>query len=790
MQVTKGNNQHEPFRRQKLEKILRNATIGLTNVDSEIILTDIELQLFDKISTKDIHKGLIATSLQHVQNEPEYSDLAARLLLFDVYKQSLGKNSFDDLDKAHKEVFAKYIQEGVEKKLLSPLMLETFDLGRLAQALDFTRDRLFTFNGLFTLGDRYLIRDFKDEERLLECPQFFWMRVAMGVCLNEKGTDASLDQATDWAIKFYHKMSKLEYLAATPTLFNSGTLYSQLSSCFVLDLPDSITGIADGIKDVMFLEKHSGGIGMNITRLRSADSVINSIQGKSSGPVPFLKMFDAVVAGVSQGGRRRGSMAIYAEPWHLNIEDFIRLKGRTGDETQRLRVINTVIWANDEFMRRVKQDQPWYLFDPSEVSDLPDLYGDAFDARYKEYIQMAQRGELQNYRVVKAKELFNKILTSLIETAHPWITFKDTANNNCPINHKLLVHSSNLCTEIFLPTDPETTAVCNLTSINLSRHLNESNSDFDYDKLRESVTLAMRQLDNVIDVNYYPTEKANRGNQAYRPVGLGIMGFADALEKLQVPYDGDVAGELTDRIFSIMKEESVKASIQLANERGVFPEYKGSAWEKEGIPMRNGTVMAVAPTVTISMIAGTSQSLDPNYSNFFTRNNIAGKFAEFSRNLVDVLKSLGLWEKLHHEILLSKGSVQDIPEIPDHIKEVYKTAFEIDQKRIIDIAATAQKHVDQGISRNLYFDTKNLDDLSDVYMYAWEAGLKSTYYAFIAPTASSEGKFLYRAEKVELPSAVAKSEPAISLAQTEEKKAAVCSLTPEQAALEGCEACQ
>ncbi|MDX1917924.1 MAG: ribonucleoside-diphosphate reductase subunit alpha [Candidatus Caenarcaniphilales bacterium] len=773
MQVTKGNNQHEAFKRQKIEKILLNAAKGLSNVNIEVILTDIELQLFDKILTKDIHKGLVATALQHVQSEPEYSDLASRLLLFDVYKQSLGKNSFDDLARAHREVFPTYIKESIVKNLLSPLMSERFDLEKLAQAIDFRRDDLLRFNGLFTLSDRYLIRDFKDEERLLECPQFFWMRVAMGVSLNEP-------DPTSWAIKFYDKMSQLEYLAATPTLFNSGTPYPQLSSCFVLDLPDSIEGIANGIRDTMFLEKHSGGIGMNVSRLRSADSVIHSIQGKSSGPVPFLRMFDTVVAGVSQGGRRRGSMAIYIEPWHLNIEDFIRLKGRAGDETQRLRVLNTVIWANDEFMRRAKKDQPWYLFDPNEVSDLPDLYGEEFEKRYQEYIRLAQAGELQNFRVVKARDLLNKILSALVETAHPWITFKDTANRLSPINHKLLVHSSNLCTEIFLPTDAQTTAVCNLTSLNLARHLNATKSDFDWEKLRESVRTAVRQLDNVIDVNFYPTEHARNGNQAYRPVGLGVMGFSDALEQLQIPYSSEVAIEVTERIFQVMQEEAIKTSSELANERGVFPEYAGSKWQKQGTPMRNGTVMAVAPTVTISMIAGTSQSLDPNYSNFFTRNNIAGKFAEFNNNLVEILKSLNLWERLSHEILVNAGSVQSIKGIPDHIKEIYKTAFELDQRQVISVAAVAQKYIDQGISRNLYFDTKNLEELADIYFYAWESGLKSTYYAFFAPTARSEGKFLYKEESSEVSTSAA----------TKSTEPAFCSLTPGTEEFEQCEACQ
>jgi len=772
MKVTKSNNTHEPFQRQKLEKILHNASKDLAEVETEIILTDIELQLFDGITSSDIHKGLLATALQHVQSEPQYSQLASRLLLFDLYKQCLGKNSFDDIANSYREVFPEYIREGISRGLLDSRMAERFDLQRLAQALDHTRDNLLHFNGLFTLKDRYLIRDFSRRERILEAPQFFWMRVAMGVCLNE-------DDPTAWAIKFYDKMSKLEYLAATPTLFNSGTTYPQLSSCFVLDLPDSIEGIADGIKDTMFLEKHSGGIGMNVSRLRASDSVIHSIQGKSSGPVPFLRMFDTVVSGVSQGGRRRGSMAIYMETWHLNIEEFIRLKSRAGDETQRLRVLNTVIWANDEFMRRVEKNQSWYLFDPNEVSDLPDLYGEEFDRRYNEYIQKAQRGELQNYRVVKAKELFDKILISLAETAHPWITFKDTANRYSPINHKIPIHSTNLCTEIFLPTDPQTTAVCNLSSLNLSRHLNEERSDFDWEKLRESTRLVIRQLDNVIDVNFYPTEKAKRGNQAYRPVGLGVMGFADALEKLQIPYDSAAAVDLTDRLFALIKEEAVKTSSELATQRGNFPEYEGSAWRKQNIAMRNGTVMAVAPTVTISMIAGTSQSLDPNYSNFFTRNNIAGKFAEFNENMVSILKSLGIWEEVSHEVLLAGGSVQDISQIPSNIKEIFKTAYEINQKTVIDIALAAQKHIDQGISRNLYFDSKDPDHLREIYFYAWRGGegLKSTYYAFFAPTAKSEGKFLYK-------------EAAQEEKNTQESLPPACNLTEDSTEEEICEACQ
>jgi len=770
MQVTKKNNKKESFKRSKIEKILDRAAKQLPNIEIENILTEIELQIFEGISTKDIHAFLISTSLQYVQLEPEYSDLAAKLLLFDLYKQCLGKDSFTNLQKFYEQVFPEYINQAIEKKLLTKDLKEIFDLQKLARELKQENDNLLKFNGLFTLKDRYLIKDFHNEEKILEAPQFFFMRVAMGVSINE-------DNPTQRAIEFYRKMSKLEYLPATPTLFNSGTNYPQLSSCFVLDLEDSIEGIADTIRDVMFLEKHAGGIGMNVTRLRGAGSVIDSIQGKSSGPVPFLKMFDSVVAGVSQGGRRRGSMAIYCEPWHINIEDFIRLRNRSGDESQRIKVMNTVIWANDEFFERIKKDQPWYLFDPKETPDLVDLYGNAFLERYKFYIKEAQSGNVRNYRVVKAKDLFEKILNSILETAHPWITFKDRANENCPINHKMLVHSTNLCTEIFLPTDSKTTAVCNLASINLSRHLNQEKTDFDYQKLRESTQIAIRQLDNVIDINYYPTEKSRTGNQAYRPIGLGVMGYADAFEQIKVSYDSDQALRLTNKIFKLINEESIKASSELAKKRGTFPEYIGSQWEKENIKIRNGTLLAVAPTVTISMIAGTSQGMDPNYSNFFTRHNIAGKFAEFNPNLVNFLKKLGIWEESREEILIQNGSIQKIEQIPQEIKDLFKTAFEIDQTKILLLTAKAQEHVQQGISRNIYLkrekresgDLTDTGELGKLYLKAYETKIiKSLYYVFVDVSENkAESKFLFQKESPK-----------------------VCSLDSGRTEFEECESCQ
>ncbi len=768
IQVTKKDGRREPFDSTKLARILEKAAGDWPHLDTNQILMDIELLIYDGMPVKEIWEALLQAVVQNIQFDPDYSRLAARLMLHgDCYRRTLGKSSLGDPAGAHRALFADRLQEAAAKGLLDGEMLQKFDLHALAHAINIERDELWDYTGLFTLCDRYLIKDI-EANHWLETPQMFWMRVAMGVSRLE-------DNPTERAIAFYNKMSQLHYVPSTPTLFNSGTRFSQLSSCFLMEMQDDLPNIGKSLCDIMQLEKYAGGIGISITKLRSAGSLIKSINGKSSGPIPFIKMIDAVVAGVSQGGRRRGSLAIYCEPWHLDIEKYLALKQRAGDDQLRAHTINTVLWLNDEFLRRAEANEDWYLFDPRDVPDLPELYGAAFTKRYGEYIEMARHGKLRNHRVMKAYQLYEKMLKNLQETSHPWLTFKDPGNVRCPIKNAGIVHSSNLCTEIFLPTDRDHTAVCNLTSINLSRHLDE-NGEILWDRLAESTRLAIRQLDNVIDTNFYATPEAERANKETRPVGLGIMGLADMLERKGMAFDAKEAQDLWDRIVEFISWHTIDASCDLAKERSPFPQFEGSDWSKGRVPIdtladletqrgqpidvdkstkmdwdklrarvqegiRNGTTMAIAPTATISLIAATSQCIEPNFSNVFSRNNLSGKFLEVNRNLVAELKKLGTWDDLREEIMVKRGDIAGIPAIPDRIREVYRSAYSMNPTAFVEIAARAQKYVDMGISRNMYLATKNPEALAQTYLTAWRKGLKSTYYAFFKTAMHAEASY-------------------------------------------------
>lgn len=769
MQIRKGNGTAEPFQVMKLQKILDAAAAGLEDVDTYSVLVDVEVGIYDGVTSKELGELVLSSCLQHVQDDPGYSLLAARVLLFDLYKRALGKHSFDDIKAAHVARFPDYIREGINRKLLSANLAESFDLQRLAEAIEPGRDLEFRFNGLFALKERYLVQDLETGD-LFDTPQYFWMRVAMGVCVQE-------DDPTARAIDFYHAMSQMQYIPSTPTLFNAGTPSSQLSSCFLMEAQDSMEDIGKALTDIMQLAKYAGGIGASITKLRATGSVIKSINGRSSGPIPFIKMMDAVISGIDQGGRRRGTLAVYCEPWHYDIERFLDLKQRAGDESQRVHTLNTVLFLNDEFMSRVENDEPWTLFDPNEVKDLPELYGQEFSDRYKFYVEEARAGRIRTYRTVKARLLFHKMLKSLVETSHPWLTFKDSGNIRCPISNVGMVHSSNLCTEIFLPTDRENVAVCNLASIVLPRHLDENNQ-INWDSLGAAARLATRHLDDVIDVNFYAILEAHRANMNSRPVGLGFMGWSDLLERMGIPFDSPQALDLLDRIVEFISYHGISASADLARERGSFPAFEGSDWSKGMVPidtlalldkerpepvdvnretrldweslrskvaggMRNGTVMAVAPTATISLIAGTSQSIEPPFSTVYARNNIAGKFLEVNENLVVRLKDLGLWDDVCEEILLRQGELSAIPEIPAEVREVFQTAYEISPLTLVRQGSVVQKWVDQGASRNIYLTTKNAEALSRVYLEAWKTGLKSTYYAFSQPGSRSEATYAY-----------------------------------------------
>jgi ribonucleoside-diphosphate reductase alpha chain len=747
------------------------------------------------MASKGLADLLLDVALSHVGDDPDYSLLAARILLFDLYKRILGKSSFVDLGSAHRSGFPDYIAAAVERDLLSPRLVKDFDLDRLADALRPERDLAFRFNGLFALQERYLVRDLFANV-VLEAPQFFWMRVAMGVSLEER-------DPTQQALAFYDAMSTMRYLPSTPTLFNAGTPLSQLSSCFLMEAQDSMDSIGKTLCDIMQLAKYAGGIGASLTKLRATGSVIRSINGRSSGPIPFVKMMDAVIAGVDQGGRRRGTLAVYMEPWHYDVERFLDLKQRSGDDSQRAHTLNTVLFLNDEFLRRVEADEAWFLFDPNETPDLPELCGVAFAERYRHYVEEARAGRLRTYRTLKARDLFHRMLKSLVETSHPWLTFKDPGNLRCPIANVGVVHSSNLCTEIFLPTDAGHVAVCNLASIVLPRHVIDG--DIQWDALASTARLAVRHLDDVIESNFYAIPEAQRANQGTRPVGLGMMGWSDLLEKLGIPFDSPRALDLLDRIAEFISFHAIDASADLARERGSFPDFEGSDWSKGLVPidtlerldaergepvavvrttrldwgalrskvaggMRNGTMMAIAPTATISLIAGTSQSIEPPFAVVYSRNNISGKFLEVNDNLVARLKQLGVWDDVAEQILLRRGELSQIAEIPPEVKTLFRTAFEIPAAALVAQAAVLQKWVDQGVSRNIYLTTQEPTSLAAVYLGAWHAGLKSTYYAFARPSMHAEATFAY----------------------DEARPKAHLEATPEQAACgtETCEVCQ
>ena len=769
MQIRKSNGLTEPFLVSKLQKILDAAATGLEDVDTYSVLVDVEVGIYDGVTSRELGELVLSSCLQHVQDDPGYSLLAARVLLFDLYKRALGKHSFDDIKAAHAARFPSYIAEGAARGLISKRLTEGFDLQRLVEALEPNRDLEFRFNGLLALKERYLVQDLETGE-LFDTPQFFWMRVAMGVSFNE-------DDPTARAIDFYNAMSTMQYIPSTPTLFNSGTPSSQLSSCFLMEAQDSMEAIGKSLTDIMQLAKYAGGIGAAITKLRATGSVIKSINGRSSGPIPFIKMMDAVISGIDQGGRRRGTLAVYCEPWHYDIERFLDLKQRAGDESQRVHTLNTVLFLNDEFLSRVENDEPWTLFDPNEVRDLPELFGTEFSDRYKLYVEEARAGRIRTYRTVRARALFHRMLKSLVETSHPWLTFKDSGNIRCPIKNVGVVHSSNLCTEIFLPTDEQNVAVCNLASIVLSRHLDADN-EIDWDSLAAASRLAVRHLDDVIDANFYAIPEAERANRNSRPIGLGFMGWSDLLERVGIPFDSEEAVDLLDRIVEFISYHAISASADLARERGSFPAFDGSDWSRGMVPldtlalldkerpepvdvnrearldweslrervaggMRNGTVMAVAPTATISLIAGTSQSIEPPFSNVYARNNISGKFLEVNENLVAKLKELDLWDDVCEEILLRQGELRAIEEIPDEVRNLFKTAYEISPLTLVRQGSVVQKWVDQGASRNIYLTTKNPEALSKVYLEAWRRGLKSTYYAFSQPGSRSEATFAY-----------------------------------------------
>ncbi|HVZ67785.1 MAG TPA: ribonucleoside-diphosphate reductase subunit alpha [Patescibacteria group bacterium] len=747
---------------QALERACENLTDPVTKVIQ--IATETELTLFDGITTEQLDQAIINTAVQNIKDDPEYDTIATRLFLKLIYKKVLGDFATDaEFQKLHKAGFAKYIKKGLKEKVLDKRFASPkFKIEKLAEVLDPKRDSLNKYIGLTAMVNRYMLKG--RDQVLMETPQYFWMRVAMGLSLNEKNP-------TKTAIDFYNKMSKLEYLAAGSTLVNAGTPFPQLSNCFLMEMQDDIGHIGKTVVDVMRLTKGTGGIGLGVTKLRSQGSPINTNNTFSTGPIPFMHTIDSVLRAVSRGGKKFGALCFYMENWHLDFPEFLDLKENSGDPYRRTRTANTAVWISDEFMKRVREDADWYLFDPQDCPDLNELYGSAFSKRYQEYIEKAEKGEMRTFKKIKAREQFKSILISLQTTSHPWLTWKDTINNRALNNNTGTIHLSNLCTEICLPQDRDNIAVCNLASINLPRHL--VNGKIDYKMLEESVRLAVRQLDNLCDITLSGLPESEHANNKNHAIGLGIMGFTDITEKLGIPYESEASYALIDEIMEFISYMSIDESADLAKEKGSYANFKGSMWSKGYVPydtldkvekdrkvkvsvkrgskldwaklrtkvkkgMRNATLMAIAPTANIGLIGATTPGLDPQFSQMFSRATSSGKFLEVNVNLVNDLKARKLWDSLKDEILRQQGDISKIDEIPEELKRVYRTSFQISPYAFIEVAARAQKWIDQAQSRNMYLETRDIDEMMKIYMTAWEKGLKTTYYLHMKPRHTAE----------------------------------------------------
>ena len=767
--VKKRNGRLEELNLDKINLCAEMACEDLDNVSVSEIVLDASLQLYDKIPTKEIDKALIMSARSKIEKEPNYAYVSARLLLHNLYKEVFGEGfTTEDFEEKYKKHFVGNIKKLVRQERLSKDLL-SYDLDQLADALVPERDDLFKYLGIQTLYDRYFIHL---KGRRMESPQSFYMRVAMGLCLNEENKEQK-------AIEIYNMMSEFRYSPSTPTLFNSGTKRSQLSSCYLSTVHDSIDGIFGTIHGQARLSKYAGGLGIDWSYIRATGSYIQGTNGNSSGLVPWLKIFNDTLVAVNQGGKRKGAGCAYLEVWHLDVEDFLELRKNTGDDRRRCHDMNTALWICDEFMFAVKEERDWYLLDPHECPDLHDLYGQEFSKAYAQYCEMAENGELENFVKMPAKDLWKKCLKALFETGHPWITFKDPSNIRYSNKHAGVVHSSNLCTEILLHTKPSVydegelteigeTAVCNLASINLANHVKVRT--IDWKKLQKTVEVAVRGLDNVIDLNFYPTEEARNSNLKNRPVGLGVMGTHDVLHKLNINYDSQEAIDLCGKIQEFISLHAIKTSALLAKEKGSYPTFGGSEWDKGNFPidtycdlrnqrvtkpcveedsslyetldewdsvrqlvvnygMRNSNVMAIAPTATISYIQGCSQSIEPDYSALYVYSTLSGEFTMVNEHFVALAKKKGIWSQELIDALKSvDGDVTALVDLSDDLKEEFKNAFDVSYETLIKAAAARQRWIDMGQSLNLYNKYESLKYLNDMYMLAWEECLKTTYY--------------------------------------------------------------
>lgn len=756
LMVEKRDGRTEAFSKEKVEASLKSFVKGFeADVDLPSIVRQVELEVHDGIKTSELARLITMVLRSRIEADPAYARVSARQLCARLYKEAVGKESLsvENFDSAYRAAFVRNIKKGVEEKKLDERLL-SFDLENMSQLLKPERDDLFQYLGVETLHDRYFIRD--KDKNVLETPQYMWMRIAMGIALEEQNKEAR-------AQEFYDVMSTLRFVPSTPTLFHAGTPHPQLSSCYLNIVEDDLNHIFKVFGDNAQLSKWAGGIGTAWSKLRATGAYIKTAGITSQGIIPFLKVANDVTVAINRSGRRRGATCVYLENWHYDFEDFLELRKNTGDERRRTHDINTASWVSDLFMKRVREDGEWTLFSPDEAKDLTETYGKKFEELYVQYEAMADRGEIKLFKRMKAADLWRKMLGMLFETGHPWITFKDPSNIRSPQDHVGVVHNSNLCTEITLNTSASETAVCNLGSVNFPRHMKDG--AFSHEMIRETVTTAMRMLDNVIDLNFYPTIEARTSNMRHRPVGLGIMGFHDALYELGINFASEECVRFADESMEVVSFAAIKASTELARERGAYESFPGSKWDRgifpqdtialleaerglatgtdrlERLPwkelreqvkqygMRNSNCMAIAPTATISNIAGSIPGIEPIYKNIYVKANISGDFVIVNPHLVGDLKKLGLWSaEMLNKIKYNDGSVQEIMEIPGYLKERYRETFEIDMRWLIKAAAVRGKWIDQSQSLNIFFSGTSGKELSDLYLYAWEAGLKTTYY--------------------------------------------------------------
>jgi ribonucleoside-diphosphate reductase alpha chain len=742
------------FDASRIRRRLEFGCHGLPECNVDDLLEEVMKSVYDDISVAEIYRAMILAARIRIEQDPSYDIVAARLLRMIIANESLGSVPDDpeDMDRLYRNQFEHYVIDGIVADRLTP-DLRQYDLTRIAEALRPERDDLFKYPGLQAVYDRYLLHI---EERRIEMPQYFWMRVSMGLAINEPDRE-------ERAIEFYDLLSSLRFTSATPTLFNSATNHPQLSSCYLSTVSDDLEHIFKCVADNAKLSKWAGGLGNDWTSIRATNARIKGTNGRSQGVIPFLKVVNDTAVAVNQGGKRKGAVCSYLESWHMDIEEFMELRKNTGDDRRRTHDMHTSNWIPDLFMKRVQLNKDWTLFSPDEVPDLHNLYGKAFEERYLEYERMAETGRIRMSRSVPAVELWRKMLTRLFETGHPWVTFKDPSNIRSPQDHTGVVHSSNLCTEILLNTSEKETAVCNLGSINLPAHIVDG--ELDLELLENTVRTAMRMLDNVIDINFYPTEEARNANRRHRPVGLGLMGFQDALAKMSYSYASEQAVEFADRSMEAISWFAIMASSELAAERGSYDSFAGSKWDRgllpidtidlleqeRGVPidmdrsttmdwdavrkavaangMRNSNCMAIAPTATISTIIGVSQSIEPIYKHLYVKSNLSGEFTHVNTSLVNELKEQGLWDAdMLDALKYYDGTLSEIERIPEEIRARYLTSFEVDAKWLIECASRRQKWIDMGQSLNLYMCDPSGRKLHDMYFLAWSKGLKTTYY--------------------------------------------------------------